>query len=231
VSNEDQHSKKANEGNLGRVLSLLDHEAEQENSAFTRDGSMLIGVDPDVIRRREEEYRDPEKQWIRRRVWLELAKSILKTKRESNAKAPGIRYLTLPAYHRLDVSLMLEEELIEVTRYRDGKPEEIDVAAFENEPTKFGLMKRQMPHFKFFGCANIEDVLTDSSNRYFKDLESLFPFDIVNLDLTTSLTPRHEGPYSKTMMAIEKILDLQCAATTDWALFLTFRNVPADLDD
>jgi hypothetical protein len=40
----------------------------------------------------------------------------------------------------------------------------------------------------------------------------------------------HEGPYSKTMAAIEKIFDIQSGFGIDWALFLTFRNVPDELE-
>lgn len=223
----------SNDSNTGgvvdRVLHILNNEGRQEESAFEDGNSRLIGKDANLIKKREEEYRDIPKQWVRREVWLKTAKSILKKKRrKGNAK--GIRYLTLPAYHRLDVSLFLKEGLLEITEGNKGKPEEIYVAAFENDPAKFALMKRHMPSFKLFGCESIEKVLTDENNKYYHELRSLFPFDVINLDLTTSLTPEHEGPYSKTMDAVDTIFDIQSGQGIDWALFLTFRNVPEDLE-
>jgi hypothetical protein len=140
-------------------------------------------------------------------------------------------FLTLPAYHRLDVSLFLKQGLLEITRRYKGEPEEIYVAAFENDPSKFALMKEQSPSFMLFGCESIENVLTDVNNKYYHELRNLFPFDVINLDLTTSITPEHEGPYSKTMDAIDTIFDIQSGQGIEWVLFLTFRNVPEDLED
>lgn len=217
------------DGKVEKVLDLLNKEANQEQVAFKDDKSLLIGKDPNLLRNREREYVDPEKQWVRRHVWLEAAKSILK-KKQKRGDERKIRYLTLPAYHRLDVSLFLKEGLLEITRSNGGTPEEVYVAAFENEPTKFALMQAQMPHFKLFGCESIEEVFTDPGNKYYGELRSLFPFDIINLDLTTNLMPKNEGPFSKTMRAIDTIFDLQSGHAIDWALFLTFRNVPDDLE-
>lgn len=215
---------------VGRVLRILDNEVRQEELAFEESNSRLIGKDANLMKKREEEYRDIQKQWVRREVWLKTAKSILgKKKKKGNSQ--GIRYLTLPAYHRLDVSLFLKEGLLEVTRGSQDEPEEIYVAAFENDPGKFALMKGHMPSFKLFGCESIEKALTDPNNKYYHELRNLFPFDVINLDLTTSLTPEHEGPYSKTMDAVDTIFDIQSGQGIDWALFLTFRNVPEDLEE
>jgi hypothetical protein len=216
-------------GTVDRVLRILNNEGQQEKSAFEEGSSLLIGKDANLIRKREEEYRDIRKQWVRREAWLKTAKSILQ-KKEKRGNTQRIRYLTLPAYHRLDVSLFLKEGLLEITKKNNGEPEEIYVAAFENEPAKFALMQRQKPGFKLFGCESIENVLTDETNKYYQELRGLFPFDVVNLDLTTSITPEHEGPYSKTMDAVDIIFDIQSGQGIDWALFLTFRNVAEDLE-
>ncbi|MFX1297369.1 MAG: hypothetical protein ACFFD2_21250 [Promethearchaeota archaeon] len=215
---------------VDKVLHILDNEGKQEEYAFKDENSVLIGKDANLLRKREEEYRDVHKQWVRRNVWLKTANSLLK-KKEKKGDTERIRYLTLPAYHRLDVSLLLKEGVLEVTKKHEGKPEEIYVAAFENDPAKFALMKKQLPSFKFFGCESIENVLTDKDNKYYHEIRSLFPFDVINLDLTTSLTPKHEGPYSKTMDTIDTIFDIQSGQGIDWALFLTFRNVPEDLEE
>lgn len=213
-------------GTLDKILDILDIEGQQEKSAFADENSILIGKDSGLIRKREEEYKSTHKHWVRRNIWLESVESIAQKKREKT-----IKYLTLPALHRLDVSLFLNEGLIEISKKGTNEPREIYVAAFENDPTKFALMKDQKPSFILFGCGSIEEVLTDSNNKYYNELRDLFPFDVINMDLTTSLTPKHEGPYSKTMEAIETILDLQQGFGIRWALFLTFRNVPDELEE
>ena len=218
------------DGTVDRVLNILNNEGQKEKSAFEEGNSLLIGKDANLIRKREEEYRDIQKQWVRREVWLKTANSILKKKGKKGNKQ-RIRYLTLPAYHRLDVSLFLKEGLLEITKRSKGAPEEIYVAAFENDPSKFALMKEQSPGFRLFGCESIENVLTDKNNKYYHELRNLFPFDVINLDLTTSITPEHEGPYSKTMDAVDTIFDIQSGQGIDWALFLTFRNVPDELEE
>jgi hypothetical protein len=230
VSNFNPSDENNKDGMVNKVLRILDNENKQEKSAFEDKNSLIIGKDAELFRKREEEYRDPEKHWIRKEVWLKTAELIQK-KKQKKGNNKGIRYLTLPAYHRLDVSLFIKKELLEVTKKNsNGAPEEIYVAAFENNPDKFALMKDQSPKFKLFGLGDIEKVLTDPTNEYYEELRSLFPFDIINIDLTSSLTPQHEGPYSKTMEAIESIFDIQSGFGIDWALFLTFRNVPADLE-
>ncbi|MCK4249947.1 hypothetical protein KAX97_00755 [candidate division WOR-3 bacterium] len=211
---------------VDRVLNILNNEGQQEKSAFDESNSLLIGIDSNLLQKRAEEYKDTEKQWVRRNAWLKTAQSILKKK-----GGKPIRYLTLPALHRLDVSLFLKEGLLEITKKNEGEAEEIYVAAFENDPTIFALMQQHKPSFKLFGCGSIEEVLTDENNKYYRELRDLFPFDIINLDLTTSLTPKHEGPYSKTMEAIETIFDIQQGYGIHWALFFTFRNVPDELDN
>jgi len=188
----------------------------------------LANINPEMVREREREYRDIEKHWVRKNVWVRIAKKI-RDQKNINQKGRGrLRYLTLPAYYRLDVALLLAEDLLEITKEtREGAPDEIYVAAFEVEATKYGRMVGQIPRFRLFGLSSIEDALTDSQNEYYHDLRTSFPFDLVNLDLTTSLTPNHEGPYSRTMKGINEIFARQ-SGYSPWGLFLTFRNLPSD---
>ena len=86
------------DGTLDKILDILDVEGQQEESAFADENSILLGKDSDLIRKRAQEYRDTQKHWVRRNIWLESVKSIAQKKREKT-----IRYLTLPALHRLDV--------------------------------------------------------------------------------------------------------------------------------
>jgi hypothetical protein len=200
-------------------------EVAQEESARTLDTSLLPEVDEELLRGREREYKDVEKQYVRQELWLKVAKYLNKK------LGRPLRYLTLPSYYRLDVSLLLRENLLHVTRKNDnGTPAELYVAAVECDPTKFGRMQTHRPAFRLFALSTIEDVLVDPSSKYYAQLSDAFPFDIVNLDLTTSLTPKHEGPYSRTMQAIDAIFQRQTAAAGEWSLFLTFRNVQTDWD-
>jgi hypothetical protein len=204
---------------LNRQLS----EVEQEASALDPQTSLFVDADPELMRVREREYKDIEKQHVRIKMWLKVARDL--------AKKLGrpLRYLTLPSYYRLDVSLLLREKLIQETKQGpDGKSAEVYVAAFEVEPTKFGRMQSHQPAFKLFARTSIEEALVDGTCPYYNELTGLFPFDLINLDLTTSLTPKHEGPYSQTMEAIEAVMQRQAPLTTDWGFFLTFRNVPGD---
>jgi hypothetical protein len=134
-----------------------------------------------------------------------------------------LKYLTLPAYYRLDVSLFMKYTLID-TRTEDGKLV-CEVAAFELDPTKYARMEAQLPKLRLLGLGTVENALVDRTDRYYSELLRLFPFDVVNLDLATSLTPEHEGPYSKVMRAIEEVMVRQAPHDGRWALFLTFRNM------
>jgi hypothetical protein len=200
---------------IKEVIKELSRESEQDKAAAHADGSYLSNVDSGHLISREREYRDAEKHWVRTR-WLECAREI------ASANGKQITYLTLPAYYRIDISLFHKHGLLQLVQ-SDGST--LAVAAFETDPTKFARMASQTPKLQLFGHAALEDVIVDAKNKYYTELMSLFPFDVVNLDLTTSLTPKHEGPYSRVMHALNDILARQAAHPKLWALFLTFRNV------
>lgn len=199
---------------LNSVEKILSQEEEQERS--TSAPSYLTGANTDYLRQREREYRDVEKHFVRQ-YWLSEAKKLVEVNKRK------LRYLTLPAYFRLDVTLFDKHNLIAHVP-ADSKTV-LDVAGFETDPTKYGRMQNQSPSLQLLGCCPIEDAILDTSNRHYEELHSLFPFDLINLDLTTSLTPHHEGPFSKIMMSIEEIMLRQAGGSGQWGMFLTFRNV------
>ena len=206
----------------------LSQEEVQEKKLAPQTDTIIHEKDAELIIGREREYRDVEKHWIRKNVWLKTAQNIAKHKPHGNP----LRYLTLPAYYRIDVSMLLQHGLLQVTeKNAEGTAKEIYVAAFETDEIKYGRMSGQVPSYKMFGLGKIEDALTDTNNRYYQKLLDLFPFDIINLDLTNTLAPRREGPYSKTMRAIEEIFQRQAPHGSKWALFLTFRNMPDQWSD
>lgn len=208
-------SSQENQNTIKRVIEELSQESEQDKAAASPADSYLSDTNSESLINREREYRDPEKHWVRKK-WLECAKEIVA------ANGTQISYLTLPAYYRIDVSLFLKNELI---REVPGNGGAISVAAFETDPTKFARMTSHVPKLQLFGQATLEDVIVNPKNKYYLDLMTLFPFDLLNLDLTTSLTPKHEGPYSQVMQALNEILIRQAAHPKLWGLFLTFRNV------
>ena len=205
---------------LTNFFQQLSEEAGQDQASFEGSTFEKASISISVLRDREREYKDVEKHYVRRYGWLPAAKQI----REHNKRA--LRYLTLPAYYRLDVELFLKEGLLEIES-RNGR-KVASVAAFETEPERYGRMEGLEPGFQLFGFGKIEDALTDVKHAYYKDLVDAFPFDLVNLDLTSSLTPKHQGPYSRVMQAVDNVFQRQAAHDGIWGLFLTFRNVPAE---
>lgn len=111
----------------------------------------------------------------------------------------------MPAYYRLHVSLLLKHGLLASAKGPTGDPV-LAVATFETDPTKHARMMSQSPEMQLLALSSVEDALTDKKNKYYSELLELFPFDVLNLDLTTSLTPQHEGPYSRVMRALEEIM-------------------------
>jgi hypothetical protein len=200
---------------LSDVFKKLSEELGQEKELKAEE-SYLSSVDQNLFRNREPEYRDIEKQYVRWQ-WLAQAKEI------STKNGRRIKYLTLPAYYRLDVSLFEREKILRADRESDEPL--LEVAAFEAEPTKFARMAGKGHKLRLFAATEIESALLDSQNPYYEQLAELFPFDVVNFDLTTSLTPKHEGPYSRIMQAIEEVFTRQGAQVGAWGLFLTFRNM------
>jgi hypothetical protein len=205
---------------LKSILDKLSEEEEQEKIAKDVSSSYSGLQYPEILREREREYRDVEKHWVRR-CWLDVAKGI------KQANNRPVTYLTLPALYRLDVSLLYNAGLLSVTAPADEEPI-VEVAGFEIDPTRHGRMSSVSPRLRLFGFTTIEKAILDPKNPYHSDLFKMFPFDVVNLDLTTSLTPKHEGPYSEVMQAINEVIKRQSQHPGRWALFLTFRNMKAE---
>lgn len=225
-ASSDPKPEEASLDPIASVYAKLDAEEEQEKLVAPGQ-STFAEADQTLLRERDREYKDPEKHWVRTSGWLEIARRIAKETQETHTR--GLRYLTLPAYYRLDVSLFLREGLLDVMEEdSNGEPLKVYVAAFENDPWKFGRMKSHKPDFALFGLSNVEEALTIPGNKYYHQLLDLFPFDLINLDLTTSLTPTHEGPYSRTLEAISAVFQNQASYGTRWGLFLTFRNLPSE---
>jgi hypothetical protein len=208
------------------LIEQLSQEKQQDEKVLESHDLLFDELNADKLREREREYTDIEKHWVRSKVWLKTIKDLAQNVREIHGR--GIRYFTLPGFHRLDVGLLLRENLLDIDPIDSNC---VYVAGFEADPSKFGRMAGRSPKFKLLANCSVESALTDAKNDYYSELQSLFPFDVVNLDLTTSLTPQHEGPYSKTMQAINAVFKRQSEHSAKWALFLTFRNVHSDWEE
>ncbi len=203
---------------LTNLFNELSEEAKQDQASLAGTTFQKVSVPLSILRDREREYTDLEKHFVRREGWLKAAHEVC----EANGRT--LRYLTLPAYYRLDVGLFLKAGLLSITQ-RDGT-DVASVVAFETEPERYGRMAGQQPGYQVFGYGKIEDALLDTGNKYYQDLLASFPFDLVNLDLTSSLTPKHQGPYSDIMQAVDTVFQRQSSHAGVWGLFLTFRNMP-----
>lgn len=207
--NAEKAELKNNDSGLTNFLKELDKEGQQESQLKSRipDESSIANQDAEKVREREREYKDVEKHWVRREIWLKIAQDLERQTRKTYNR--GLRYMTLPAYYRIDVELLHRENLIEVvSRNNDGEADELYVVGFEAEATKFGRMAVLNPKLKLFGHSPLEKALIDKTNDYYHQVRTLFPFEIINFDLTTSLTPKREGPFSDTLIAIDTIFDL-----------------------
>ena len=61
-----------------------------------------------------------------------------------------------------------------------------------------------------------------------KSLLATFPHDVVNLDFTGEVVRQNDPPYSDTLKAIERLVELQSNSDLQrWHLFLTFRAAAA----
>ncbi len=208
---------------LEAVYEQLSQEEQQDERVSESQELLLDDVSAEKLRYRETEYTDIEKHFVRSKAWLKVAKELAPEVKQRCDR--GLRYLTLPGFNRLDVGLLLREGLLAID---PDDPKGVYVAAFEADPNKFGRIAGRTPRFKLLANCSVESAVTDKQNLYYSELEALFPFDVINLDLTTSLTPRHEGPYSTTMQAINTVLRRQAGYSMKWALFLTFRNLHSD---
>jgi len=162
----------------------------------------------DVVNRAFEvrrSYKDAKKHFVRVNGWIPAARSRLRKNRRH-----ALRYFTLCGENALDVLHLKREKLL----LHDGRgyPE---LVFCEQDESIYTSIDRLLRHYKRgFLCA-LEDIT--SQPQY----DEVFPFDVINLDLTRSCFPRREPPTSSTMKTISKMIQLQRG--TDFDLFVTFR--------
>lgn len=212
-------------GDVDQFVAELDKEADQEAAATAQDGSYFGDAPGDeVMVRRAREYDDLPKHVVRRKHWLTVATAL------HQAKGKGLRLLTLPGRHALEVALYEKNGLLERTEGGDDTEPEIYVVGFETSPEVFGLLQAGRFRFKRLFDGDLVQALADGNSKHRRELAALFPFDVVNLDLTVNLVAPSEGPNGPVLIAIRECFKLQGAQQHDWALMLTFRAGLAETD-
>ncbi|RJQ13812.1 MAG: hypothetical protein C4560_13615 [Nitrospiraceae bacterium] len=168
----------------------------------------------EIIRRM---YRAAIKHYVREYGWLEAAKKrndTLKAKRE-------LRYFTLCSLEAIDIKTFYKAGII--SRDASGFPStffcEWDKELTEEIARVVGSNYWSGPFEEFIS------KLFSNADRLLDKLkeQKLFPFDIYNLDFTGSCIPGDEPPYSKTLEALTRLVDLQHKEEFDFDMFLTFR--------
>src|SRR5262245_32977544 len=123
---------------LDNFIEALNEEGAQEARVDAHENSFFDNMpDDETVVTRAREFDDLPKHWVRKKVWLKIAKDI------QRAHNRGLRLLTLPGRHRFEVGLYAREGLL--ARVTDGEHERLAVVGFESDPTVFGLLATAQP--------------------------------------------------------------------------------------
>lgn len=163
-------------------------------------------------------FRDEKKHFVRINGWLPIAKKRLGIMDRSNDF--GLRYFTLCGKDAIDILLFKREELI-----KDDERGFPSVYYCENHYTSFAEVQpllgrtkgKRMEFEQLVQSADFENFVRDS------------PFDLVNLDFSGNCFPKQDAPFSATLKAIHRLLELQ--EGKDFDLFITFRARRSEEND
>ncbi|MCX5818572.1 MAG: hypothetical protein NT047_01445 [Deltaproteobacteria bacterium] len=168
----------------------------------------------EIIRRM---YRAPIKQYVREYGWLEASR---KRKITLNANRE-LRYFTLCSLEAIDIKTLYKAGIL--SREASGYPSTF-FCEWDRELTE--EIARVVGSNYWSGA--FEDFISKlySNDDRLRDKlkeQKLFPFDIYNLDFTGSCIPGDQPPYSKTLEALTRLVDLQHKEEQNFDIFLTFR--------
>jgi hypothetical protein len=201
---------------LDELIESLEVEKAQEKRA-TGDADSPFADAPaeEVWVERAREYDDKVKHLVRKRSWLKTAKNL------RDEKGSGLRVLTLPGRYRLEIELYRKNGVL------DDDRDQLEVVGFESSPEIFGLLNVMQPPLERLFFGDLVKALGDPDGEIYPELAGLFPFDIVNLDLTVNLITQSDAPYAPVLKAIRECIRLQTPKNGEWALMLTFRWDPS----
>lgn len=205
--------------NVESIIKSLDREGYQDDRINKHQGSFFDRAPSgEILIARAREYDDIEKHIVRKEYWLKVARDL------RDKKGDAIKLLTLPGRYRFEIELYREHGLFGET----ALDAELPVVGFETSPEVFGLLQTAQPRLRRLFHDDLIPTLIDSKSKHYAELVKLFPFDIINLDLTNNLVAPSDGPYGPILEAIRACFKLQGAQTHDWVLMLTFRAVVED---
>ena len=164
-------------------------------------------------RRSRRDFRDWKKHHVRARGWLPAFQ-------ECRDEYGDIRYLTLCAKEAIDVRYFAQKGLLSRNREQNEYP---FVTFVESDAEDYAFLAESLGKVRLAVHATLEDALLNQGNPFYQDLAGSFPYHIVNLDFCGQIVPPRDHPYSETMRAIERVVELQSQSDLDhWYLFLTF---------
>lgn len=148
------------------------------------------------------------KHWVRTEAWLPIAEA-----RHRQCGRP-IKYFTLTTADLLDVKVFDRAGLLE--KNQRGYP---GLGFCEMDDKSYIEIIREIRWCGWSYRGTFEDMV-----KLHPNFESLFSFDVVNLDFTGVPFPDHEAPSEGTWGAIQRMLRVQWHSGNSFDLFLTFRG-------
>jgi hypothetical protein len=144
-------------------------------------------------------------------------------RRYARLRNGDVRYLTLCAKEAIDVRYFRNKGVLPYDAKQKFYP---TVTFIERDAQDYAIIAETLGKTRLGIKGDLEAILVrpdenaDNSQR----LRNSFPYDIINLDFTGEVVRGGDPPYSQTMRAIERIVELQHQAnSTGWHMFLTFR--------
>ena len=177
----------------------------------------------DIERRRrgaKSSYKDIKKHYVRLNGWLPVFQTYFKL------RAGEPHYLTLCAKDAIDVRYFRQKGLLPYDKQEKAYP---TVAFVEKDAQDYASIAEGLGTTKLGIKGDLEEILVkpEENAENSQRLRDSFPYDIINLDFTGEVVRADDPPYSQTIRAIERIIELQYAADCEqWHMFLTFRACP-----
>lgn len=168
-------------------------------------------------RRAKSSYRDLKKHYVRLEGWLPVFK------RYALLRQGKVQYLTLCAKEAIDVRYFRIKGLL----HYDSKQKTYPTVTFvERDAQDYAVIAETLGTTRLGIKGDLESILMkpDENADDSKRLRKSFPYDIINLDFTGEVVRANDPPYSQTMHAVERVVELQHGAgSLGWHMFLTFR--------
>ena len=167
-------------------------------------------------------WHHPVKQVVRTEQWAKLVGKLLA---DEGAPEDGIlRYLTLPGDDLLDVRTVAEAcgGKARVRYLGFNSSETVDeLAPWAEAQATLQQESLADPQSQVLPD-RIEDIAAPGSNAASR-LESMLPFDVINLDACNHLSYVRGGRQTSLFDALARIIEHQLRATRPWLLFITTR--------